>query len=618
MKLHRLIFGFVFAALGLAQAAEAPFEKDIRPILENYCFNCHGEKKAKGDVNLSTFPDLTSVQRDPKLWLKVMSQLREGAMPPSGKPQPTVDERDRVAHWIEQTFDNLDEGQLARDPGRKAIHRLNRLEYNNTIRDLLGVETRAADKFPGDAGGGGGFDNNADTLFIPPILMEKYLVAADEILAQVNFQKAFVHAGIFTDAHSAARKNLETIVPRAFRRPATSEDIEPLLALFGRSQKAGAGFDESLKLALKAVLISPNFLFRIETERAGKDPYPLNDYELATRLSYFLWSSMPDEALFKLAREQRLRQTNVFEGQVRRMLRDAKARTLADNFTVQWLGVRRLEGSVQPDQKLFPSYTASLRAAMQKEPVEFFHSLLREDQSLLNLLDSKYTFANEELGKHYGLTNVVGTKMRRVSLNDANRGGVLGMAGVLTLTSYPQRTSPVLRGRWVLDEIFGTPPPPPPPLVESLPPDDKPRDGLSLRQRLEKHRSKAECATCHQRMDPLGFGLENFDAIGRWRTKIGNEPVDSSGVLTTGEQFQGPAELKKIMLEKKSLFIRNLSERMLAYALGRGLEFCDRPTLKNITKELAKNDYRSSTLILEIAKSYPFQYRRDSQTEGKP
>ena len=391
-----------------------------------------------------------------------------------------------------------------------------------------------------------------------------------------------------------------------------------MVALVERSQQAGSSYEDSLKLALKAVLVSPNFLFRIETEHGIDKPYLLNDYELATRLSYFLWSSMPDEKLFKLAAENRLRQSNIFETQVRRMLQDSKALALAENFTGQWLGVRRLESSVQPDQNLFPSYTASLRVAMQQEPVEFFNSLLRENTSLLKLLDADYTFANEELGKHYGLPNVVGNKMRRVSLNDANRGGVLGMAGVLTLTSYPRRTSPVLRGRWVLDEIFGTPPPPPPPLVTSLPQDDKPVEGLTLRQRLEKHRSKTECAACHQRMDPLGFGLENFDAIGRWRTKIADEPVDSNGVLMTGEKFQGPAELKKILLEKKEIFIRNLTERMLAYALGRGLEFYDRPTVKQITTALAKNDYQSSTLILEIARSYPFQFRRDSQAEVKP
>ena len=619
MILFRSIFVFVVAASFLSRAAEPVFQESILPVLDKFCFNCHGAKKPKGGVNLSLFTDGASVHRDPDLWFKVMKQLTERNMPPEAKPQPSSDERERVAHWIEQALDNLDTSQLARDPGRKVIHRLNRLEYNNTIRDLLGVNTRPADKFPADGGGGGGFDNNADTLFIPPILMEKYLEAADEILDQADFTNNFpVQPGRFTSASSAARKNLNSFVPRAFRRPVTREDIDPLMELFRHSQQAKAGYEDSLKLALKAVLISPNFLYRVELDRGLDEPHLLNDYELATRLSYFLWSSMPDEKLFKLAGEKRLGQPQILEAEVRRMLQDAKAQALAENFTGQWLGVARLETTVQPDARRFPSYTPALRAAMQKEPAEFFLSLLREEASLLNLIDADYTYANETLAAHYGITGVVGEQMQRVSLNDANRGGVLSMAGVLTLTSYPLRTSPVLRGRWVLDEILGTPPPPPPPLVPSLPPDDKPKEGLTMRQQLEKHRSKAECAACHQRMDPLGFGFENFDAIGRWRTELGGEPVDSTGVLTTGETFQGPAELKKILLTKKETFARNMTDRMLAYALGRGLEFHDRPAVKQVMTALAREDYRGSTLILEIAKSFPFQYRRGRQSEPEP
>jgi hypothetical protein len=247
---------------------------------------------------------------------------------------------------------------------------------------------------------------------------------------------------------------------------------------------------------------------------------------------------------------------------------------------------------------------------MYAEPVEFFHALLREDASLLRLLDADYTFANEELARHYGIEGVKGTAMQKVILTDQHRGGVLGMAGVLTLTSYPLRTSPVLRGKYVLEEILGTPPPPPPPLVKSLPPDDRPREGLTLRQRLEKHRENADCAACHKRMDPLGFGLENFDAIGRWRTEIAGKPVDASGEMTTGEKFSGPVELKKVLLSRKDDFVRNLSEKMLAYALGRGLEFYDTPAVRKIARAVEDSGYRASTLVLEVARSYPFQYQR--------
>ena len=609
---------FVFAAIGQGRAAETlSFEGDVRPVLKTYCFKCHGTKKTKAGINFVPFTNNVSAGRNPQLWLKVMNQLRERVMPPESAEQPSTEERDQVVRWVEQILDRLDQKQFTQDPGRKVIHRLNRLEYNNTIRDLLGVDTKPADKFPVDGGGGGGFDNNAETLFVPPILMEQYLAAASEILAQAKPEQIFIfQAKGFTSEHSAARKNLEHFAQRAFRRPATREDIDPWMKFYDQRKKAGASDEETVKLAFTAILVSPNFLFRVETDHHTKSPYRLNDYELATRLSYFLWSSMPDEELFKLAERNRLHQPKILEAQVRRMLQDSKARSFAENFASQWLGVRRLETSVQPDPNRFPSYTAALRKAMQAEPLEFFHSVLREDESLLKLLDADYTFANDDLARHYGISNVVGNEMRRVSLADANRGGVLAMAGVLTLTSYPLRTSPVLRGRWVLDEILGTPPPPPPPLVPSLPQDDHPSEGLTFRQRLEKHRSDPKCAACHQRMDPLGFGLENFDAIGRWRTEIGGLPVDSNGVLTTGEKFQGPAELKKILLEKKETFVRNLTERMLAYALGRGVEFYDRPTVKEITAALAKNEYRSSTLILEIVKSYPFQFRRGGEMKN--
>ncbi len=604
------------AALLCHDAAGDSLNNQIGPVLEEFCFKCHGPEKPKGGIQLSDFRDESSVQGNPALWLKVREQLHERLMPPEGKPQPTFEQRDLAVKWIEQALDKLDQAQ--KDPGPKVLHRLNRLEYNNTVRDLLGITSRPADNFPADAGGGGGFDNNAETLFVPPVLLEQWILAAESVLEEASRENLFVaHPGFFTSERSAARKNLERFAQRAFRRPVHAEDTESLLALYDARRKAGDAPEQALKHVYKVILVSPSFLFRVEEDRS-EGPHPVSDFELASRLSYFLWSSMPDEELFRLASQRRLRQPAVLEAQVRRMLADPKARALAENFTTQWLGVRRLETSVHPDAKLFPTYTPTLRQAMLAEPVEFFYALLREDRSLMNLIDADFTFVNEELARHYGITNVVSDRMQRVQLADANRGGVLGMAGVLTLTSFPQRTSPVLRGKWVLEEILGSPPPPPPPLVPSLPNDDRPRDGLTLRQRLEAHRAKAECGACHQRLDPIGFGLENFDAIGRWRSQIGGQPVDALGVLNTGEQFDGPAELKKILLNRREAFARNLTERMLAYALGRGVEFCDRPTVKKITSALAENDYRISTLILEIANSYPFQYRRGTDDEIKP
>jgi hypothetical protein len=609
--------GLVLSCWGAqAQESHSSFEKDIRPLLETYCFKCHGQSKAKGGVNLYAYQDLAAVNRDPKTWHTVMTQMRDRNMPPENKPQPTQEERDRLTAWLAQVFDKMDETQIARDPGRVVAHRLSRLEYNNTIRDLLGVDTKPADSFPADGGGGGGFDNNADTLFVPPILMERYLEAADQILTAANPETIFIaKPGVLTSKRSAARKILEHHATRAFRRPLEREEADRLLSVYDSALRAGASHENAVKLAVKAILVSPNFLFRVETERGSAEPYRLNDYELASRISYFIWSSMPDEQLFSLAKQNKLHTPGILEKQVRRMLADPKGKVLAQNFASQWLRVRDLKTTAQPDLNRFKTYTLELRDAMYDEPVEFFYSLLKEDGSLLKLIDADYTYVNEPLAKHYGIEGVQGKEMRRVELQDRNRGGVIGMAGVLTLTSYPLRTSPVLRGKYVLEELLGTPPPPPPPLVKSLPPDDRPRDGLTLRQRLEKHRENPDCAACHKRMDPLGFGLENFDAIGRWRTNSAGGPVDASGVMTTGEKFNGPAELKKVLLAKKEDFMRNVSEKMLAYALGRGLEFTDTPAVRKIAKSLAAEDCRSSTLVLEVVKSYPFQYRKDNPAQ---
>jgi hypothetical protein len=326
---------------------------------------------------------------------------------------------------------------------------------------------------------------------------------------------------------------------------------------------------------------------------------------------------MPDEELFQLAGQNKLREPAVFDAQIRRMLRDPKAREFADSFAGQWLGVKTLKTTVNPDPGRFPEFKTPLRDAMYGEPVEFFYGLLRENRPALDLINCDYSYLNETLARHYGIDGVKGTAMRRVELADNRRGGVLGMAGVLTLTSYPQRTSPVLRGKWVLEQILGSPPPPPPPNAGGLPADDGPQEGLTFRQRLEKHREKPQCASCHKRMDPIGFGLENFDAIGRWRTEQAGKPVDAGGVMSDGKAFRGPVELKQILMSEKEEFIRNLAEKMLSYALGRGLEYYDMSTIRRITKALETDNYRTGTLVLEVAKSFPFQYRRNGPVQAK-
>ena len=593
-------------------AASISYDKEIRPLLDKYCDSCHGAKKQSGNVNLAGFDTANSLERDQELWRHVLVQMREHTMPPEGKPQPSTDEREKLTNWLKATLDNFAESATPTDPGRKIIHRLNRLEYNNTVRDLLGVTSNPADKFPADGGGGGGFDNNADTLFVPPILMERYLAAADEVLKEAPPEKLFIaRPDKKRKPQVAARLIIERLGTRAFRRPLEKAEANRLMKLYDGATKRGASFDDAVKLTMKAVLLSPHFLFRIEREQTGDKPYQISDYELATRLSYFLWASMPDGELLGLAAKNKLRDPKILEAQARRLIADPKFDATAQSFAEQWLHTRELYGVSQPDPNKFPQFTPALRDAMASEVNQFFGSVIRDDKKLFDLLDADYTYVNEELAKHYGMANVTGEAMRRVNLESDKRGGVLTMAAVLTITSYPQRTSPVLRGKWVLEEILGTPPPPPPPNAGALPPNDAVKDGLTFRQRLEEHRKDPNCAGCHARMDPIGFGLENYDPIGHWRDEIGGGPVDSSGVLATGEKFSGSRELKVHLQKRREDFARNLTEKMLAYALGRGLEPVDMPTVRAITKKLAANDFRAQTLMLEIVKSYPFQNRKN-------
>jgi hypothetical protein len=602
-----------------ARADGVDFQRDVQSVLEQYCVGCHGGKRPKAGVDLSKYDGAGSVLRDPDRWIMVADVVESRTMPPSDEPAPDEAGRIAMVKAVNALLDSIDD---VRDPGHVTIGRLTRRQYNNTIRDLLGVDSNPADAFPRDGGGGGGFDNNASTLFVPPILMEKYLAVAAEVLdaAAPDRYLAARPAEGGLSGKEAARLVLERFASRAFRRPVRGEELDRLLDLYRVADERGEPFETAIKLPMRAVLVSPSFLFLVEQpggpEEAGATR--VSDFELASRLSYFLWSSMPDDELFELARQGKLQDEAVLEAQVRRMLADPKARALAEDFAGQWLRVDTLATAAEPDRRRYPDYTPELRDAMAEEAITFFAELLKNDRPILDLIDADYTYVNEPLAKLYGLEGVSGPEFRRVELIDKSRGGVLGMAGVLTLTSYPRRTSPVLRGKWVLEELLGTPPPPPPPMIKALPQDDRPREGLTFRQRLEKHRQDRSCASCHAKMDPLGFGLENFDAIGRWRDQIADEPVDASGLLTTGETFTGPAELKRILLEsKRDLFVRNLTERMLAYALRRGLEYFDAPTVKQISGELESEGYRVTTLVAAIARSFPFRYQRSVPIAGE-
>ncbi|MGY8815366.1 MAG: DUF1592 domain-containing protein [Gammaproteobacteria bacterium] len=408
-----------------------------------------------------------------------------------------------------------------------------------------------------------------------------------------------------------ARKILGSLARSAYRRPVTAEDINPLLGLYNAGREEG-DFIDGLTRAIQGILVSPGFLFRMERDPAdipaGK-LYPISDIDLASRLSFFLWSSIPDEELLGLAEQGKLRDPGVMESQVNRMLSDSRSKSLATNFAEQWLYLRNLR-SHRPDNRLFPDFNQELRVALQNETTLLLENMMRTDRPAMEMLDADYTYLNQRLADHYGIENVYGSHFRKVSLKDENRRGILAHGSILTLTSRPNRTSPVLRGKWVLDNLLGSPPPPPPPNVPAL--DEKPNSNkpLSLRERMEQHRDNPVCASCHAQMDPFGFALDNFDAVGSWRTDDNGALINAKVSLQDGTEFEGPDGVRDILFDRKPLFIHNLTEKLFVYSLGRGATPQDQPTIRKIQREAASGNYRWSSIILGIVNSTPFQMRR--------
>jgi mono/diheme cytochrome c family protein len=412
------------------------------------------------------------------------------------------------------------------------------------------------------------------------------------------------------DEEPCARKILASLARRAYRRPLAAGDVDALLEFYRRGARE-SGFEKGIQLAIERLLVSPQFLFRIERDPqivASASPYRISDVELASRLSFFLWSSIPDDDLLKTATRGRLKDPATLEQQVRRMLADPRSKALVDNFAGQWLYLRNIE-RVHPDPNIFPEFDDNLREAFQRETELFFSSSLREDRSVIDLLNADYTYLNERLARHYGVEGVYGSHFRRVTLQDADRKGILGHGSVLTATSYATRTSPVLRGKWLLENIVGAPPPPPPPNVPDLKPTINGKK-LTMREQMEAHRANAVCASCHARMDPLGFALERFDAVGKMRTHDEGTPIDTSGTLPNGVKFNGPAGLQQALLQDPNQFVTSVTEKVLTYALGRGVEASDAPAVRKIVREAARNGYRWSSILIGIAKSAPFQMRR--------
>jgi mono/diheme cytochrome c family protein len=607
-----VLIGILLAGMLSAQESAPPssdelsarFARDIRPLLESHCTKCHGPQKKKGGIDYSRLADGAAALRERRTWKKALLQVEEHEMPPEGEKPLAPDQRDVLVRWIRAAAAHVDCGNPAeRNPGPPLLRRLNRSEYVSTLRDLTGVtfDVAAEVGMPEEATGTT-FDTSANALVLPPALLEKLVAAAELVLDRMKPLKG-----------ESPRAIVAAFTRRAYRRPPSDDEIDRLMALYERGLQRGDAPAGALRLALKAILLSPHFLFRVERERPGTAPYRVSDVELATRLSYFLWSTMPDEALAAEAERGKLSDPAVLEAQVRRMLRHPKARALTQNFAAQWLQLRKLDYA-RPSTEFFPSFTNKLKQAMRDEATTFLDKLREEDRSVLDLLDCDYAWINGDLAKHYGIAGVEGKEFRRVALSPENhRGGLLGMGAILALTSHTSRTSPTLRGKWILESIFGTPPPPPPPDAGTLKEQKKGAEPKSFRELMAQHAVQPACAACHKRIDPLGFALENYDAVGAWREGQGGRPMDAAGVLPSGERFEGVAGLKQVLLRSRDAFERNLIEQMLSYALGRDVGDGDECAIREVKASLEKDGHRFSALVLGMVRSVPMQYRQNSE-----
>jgi hypothetical protein len=611
-----------FAAL--QASAKKAFKDNVTPFVKNYCTDCHSDKKKKGGINFLPALANPGTSNAGKRWKQALANVKAHDMPPEEEEkQPTEEERQRF-------LDSL--GQLKflspKDPGRFVIRRLTKVEYGHTLHDLFGVDPAVAQELPDEVSGAGYLNTLA------PIQSEQYLGIANEVLQRVlapaDQPPTEVEKRLFGEApapgaelRAAAQTVARSLARQAYRRPPSEGEVETLLKVYDLARENQLAYPAALRLMLKAVLVSPQFLFITPAKEiaAGQAIVPLDDYQLASRLSYLLWSTMPDAELSGLADGDKLHEPAVLQAQVKRMLADPRARALFDGFGAQWLGLGSLDTKTFDTAK-FPQMTAEMRAAMYDEARLFFESIVRENRSVVGFVESDYTFLNGTLAALYGLEKTVtGPAMRKVQLTDANRGGILGMPAILATTSFPNRTSPVKRGVWVLEEVLGEHVPPPPPNVPALEKQDKKKiENLTLRQRTELHRTNAVCANCHNILDPIGFGLENFDAIGRWREQDDTGgAIDAAGELPGGKRFTSPRELKAIIAARADELARNLTEKLLAYALGRQLEGYDEIVVDHLMDSIAKDGYRMQTLISEVVLSYPFNNRRvqDLVTNGK-
>ncbi len=619
MKTRALLFAAVLAMGAPAAGAEGDadleaartaatktFKEQISPFLNTHCIRCHGEKKKKGGVTFEYAVKSPATPSFRPLWKKAVANVKAHDMPPEKEKQPSDQERQVLVDWVAGM-----KFLSPKDPGEFVIRRLSRIEVGNTLRDLFGVDPQIAGELPEEVYGAG-YTNS-----ISPLLMEKCLSIANEVLHRMP---PATQQRLFGADDQDTSRIVRSLARSAYRRPPTDAEVEVLMKVYTLAASKGRSPPDALRLMLKAILVSPQFLFITPDGAAepGRDIVALGDHQLASRLSYLLWATAPDAELSALADAGTLRDPVQLAKQARRLLADPRSRALFDGFGTQWLGLDKLAGKTF-DAAKFPQMTPALRAAMVDEARLLFDSILRENRSLKAFIDCNFTFLNETLAPLYGLEgSVKGPGMRKVTLTNTNRGGILSMPGILAMSSFPNRTSPVNRGVWVLEQVLGEHVPPPPANVPSLEKQDQQKvAAMTLRQRTELHRSDPTCASCHKVLDPIGFGLENFDAIGRWRDQDeSGGAIDATGELPGKISFSTPKELKRIIAERADDFSRNLAGRLLAYALCRELEGYDEIVVDQLAAAVAKDDYRLQTLVVEVVTSYPFTHRRVNELKG--
>ncbi|MGB1929062.1 MAG: DUF1592 domain-containing protein [Mariniblastus sp.] len=590
-------------------------------LIKTTCLDCHSGANSEGELDLSVILQHRPLVENLTVWRNIAQRIQLGDMPPPDEVVLEAAEKQKFENWFQTSIEHFDYSSVIQ-PGYTPPRRLTHSEYRHTIRDLIGVDLADTAKFPQDLSGSSGFKNSANTLFLQGSLFEKYSQSAEAIMATVFAENAsplmeLAKAQILKPGktHKNTKDRATAILTafsrRAFRRPATTEEISGLQQIFLDEFSDPQQFEHAIQKTLTAVLVMPQFLLKIESTPKGSSPERINEFDLASRLSYFLWASMPDEELFQLAEQGSLSDHQVLQSQIDRMLKNRRTKTLGYIFGGQWLGFEDVGIRRRQDPIDNPWCTESLMTAMRAESALFLHSLIRNDRPLSELINARYTFLNEELANHYRIRGITGEAMRKVNLKTQLRGGILTQASVLSITAFPDRTSPVVRGHWVLDTILGTPPPEPPPNVSEISEEVLERNDLSFREKVQQHSNSIHCSSCHQEMDPIGFSLENYDNFGRYRTRQFGMKIDARGQLPDGTQFEGSQQLKNILVSKRLPDLtRQVTEKMLTYALGRQLEYYDEQTIRTIVKKTTENDYRFQTLIKSVINSQPFLYRQ--------